>query len=247
MNDMTGHNLPPQDEATFDQLTARTNALVEIAKKWAEERPEIADEDEATKGGDFLDQLRMQLKAIEAERKTIKQPHLDAAAAVDARYNPLKRPIEICADIIKTKLTAWLKKKDEEHRAKMLAAEQQRRAAEEAAKKAAAEAEQAQGAAAIDKQLAAEEAERKAQAAAREARQAAERPKVASAYGGRAKSLRPHTVVVIEDATKIPAKYLRMLCAKAYVTEALERAVKENPRAFQGVAGIKITEEKRAV
>jgi Arc/MetJ family transcription regulator len=79
---------------------------------------------------------------------------------------------------------------------------------------------------------------------------------VASAFGGRSTSLRSRTVVEIEDATKIPAKYLRRLCARSYVTEALQRAVREDVAAYsQGtedgglvstVPGIAIRKEKVA-
>jgi hypothetical protein len=250
-----GHNLPPETDATFDQLSSRTTALVENANRWIEERPEIGDDDQATKAGDFLDQLRSQIKEIEAERKTQKAPHMAAATAVDDKYNPLKRPVEIAGKFIKDKLTVWLKKQDE-------IKERERRAAEEVAHKAQEEADRAAAAAespegdAIGKAVAAEAAQKRAEETGRAAQRAAAAPKVASAYGGRSKSLRSHTVVEIEDATKIPAKYLRRLCARVYVTEALQRAVREDVSAYSTatedgglvstVPGITIRKEKVA-
>lgn len=245
MNDMTGHNRPPETDATYDQLSARTTALVENANRWIEERPEIADDAQATAAGDFRDQLRRQFKEIETERKAQKAPHTAAATAVDTKYNALKRPVEIAGGFIKDKLTVWLTKQD-------AIKEQERRAAEEVARKAQEEAARAAAAAespegdAIGKAVAAETAQKRAEETGRAAQRAAAGPKVVSAYGGRATSLRRRTVVEIEDATKIPAKFLRRLCSNAYVTEALQRAVRADPKTYEGVPGISIREERSA-
>lgn len=230
MNQMMGHNLPDDTEATLDALTARTNALVETADKWARERPEITSDDEARKAGDFLDQLRAQIREIEDERKRIKQPHMDAAKAVDERYNPLKRPVEMAGQLIKGLLTKWLQRQEalkaEERRRAEEKARKEREAAEKAAREAAAET------ASIAQKAAAEDAQRRAEEAEKSAKRAATGPKIASDYGRRSKSLRSRTIVEIEDATKIPAKFLRRLCAKSYVTDALERAVRDDVAAY---------------
>ena len=248
-----GHNLPPETDATFDQLSARTSALVENANRWIEERPELGNEAEAEKAGDFLDQLRKQSREIEAERKARKKPHSEAATAVDSKYNPLKRPVEIAGKFIKEKLTVWLEKQD-------AIKEEERRAAEAVARKAQEEADRAAQEAAekvsVENVVAAEDAQKRAEDAQRAERRTQAGPKVASAYGGRSKSLRTRTVVEIEDATKIPAKVLRRLCARVYVTEALQRAVREDVSAYSEktedggrastVPGIIIREERSA-
>ena len=254
-----GHNLPTEAEATFDQLQARTSTLVETANRWANERPEITNEEEAEKAGDFLDQLRKlgtdKTGAIDKARLAEQKPHTDAVDAIRERYRPVKRAVEIAAKLMKAKLTVWLNKKDAE-------AAEERRRADDVARKAREEAEEAKKRAedgegdVIGNTLRAEEAKKRAEDTDRAARRAQAGPKVSSAYGGRSKSLRSHTVVEIEDATKIPAKYLRRLCAAPYVTEALQRAVREDVAAYsQGtedgglvstVPGITIRKEKVA-
>lgn len=235
MNDMTGHNLPPEAEATFDQLQARTNALVETANRWANERPEITNGEEAEKAGDFLDQLRKlgadKTGQIDKARLAEQEPHTDKVEAIRERYRPVKRAVEIAMKLMKAKLTVWLNKKDAEAAEERRRTEEVARKAREDAATAALAAQQSEGDVVGDT-LRAEEAQKRAEEADRNARRAQAGPKVASAYGGRSKSLRSRTVVEIEDATKIPAKYLRRLCAAPYVTEALQRAVREDVAAY---------------
>ena len=259
MNDMTGHNLPPETEATFDQLQARTNALVETANRWANERPEIANEDEAEKAGDFLAQLRKlgadKTGEIDKARLAEQKPLTDEVEAIRERYRPVKRVVEISMKLIKAKLTVWLNKKDAEAIKERRRADEIARKAREDAERAAAEAEHGEGDV-IGNTLRAEEAQQHAEETDRAARRAQAGPKVASALGGRSTSLRSRTVVEIEDATKIPAKYLRHLCARDYVTEALQRAVREDVSAYSQetedgglvstVPGITIRKEKVA-
>ena len=227
-----GHNLPPEVESTFDQLSARTSALVENANRWANERPIIETETDSIKGGDFLDQLRTQIKEIEDERKARKKPHSEAATKVDAKYNPLKRPVEIAGKLIKGLLDVWLDKQREIQQALQRQAEEVARKAEAEALARLRAAEEETGGDVVGRTFAAEEAETRAKEVGRDARRAAAPPKVASAFGGRSKSQRSRTVVEIEDATKIPAKVLRRLCARVYVTEALQRAVREDVSAY---------------
>lgn len=235
MNDMIGHNLPTEAEATFDQLSARTSALVENANLWANERPEITNEEEAEKAGDFLDQLRKlgadKAGQLDKARLTEQQPHTERVEIIRERYRPLKRSVEIAMKLMKGKLTVWLNKKDAEAAEERRRADEVARKAREDAERAAAETEHGEGDV-IGNTLRAEEAQKRAEETDKAARRAAAGPKVASAYGGRSKSLRSHTVVEIADATKIPAKYLRRLCALLYVTEALQRAVREDVAAY---------------
>lgn len=245
---LPGNNNPPEAEAIFDQLQARTNALIENANLWANERPEITSEDEAEKAGDFLDQLRKlgidKTGAIDKARFAEQQPHTDKVAAVREKYKPIKRSVEIAIKLMRDKLTPWLEKKRLAQEAEQRAAERAAAKARETAERAAAEAEHGEGDV-IGNTMRAEEAQKQATEADKAARRAQAGPKVASAFGGRAKTLRLRMVVEIDDATKIPAKYLRRLCAQPYVTEALKRAVRDIGVAdFEAVPGITIREER---
>lgn len=239
-----GDNLPPEDEAAFDELSARTSLLIENANRWANERPVILSDEEATKAGDYLDQVRIQLKLVDAARKKAKQPWRDGAEKVDQRYNPFKRPLEIAGNMMKTLLTPWLADRAREQQAEQRKAEAIARKAQEEAEAMIREAEEKTGGDVVGRQVAAEEAVLHSGQATRDAVRAAKAPKVASAHGGRAKSFRVRIVVKITDPTKIPVRYLRALCAQSYVSEALERAVKTQPTFYANVAGIEITEER---
>ncbi|KKK66832.1 hypothetical protein LCGC14_2960140 [marine sediment metagenome] len=83
-----GHNLPPEVESTFDQLSARTSALVENANRWANERPIIETETDSIKGGDFLDQLRTQIKENAFNKKFI--DHLRTLFNVYVKGDPTR-------------------------------------------------------------------------------------------------------------------------------------------------------------
>lgn len=249
MNDLTGHNLPPEAEATFDQLQARASALVENANRWANERPEIRNEEEAERAGDFLDQLR-RLGAdkngqIDKARLAEQAPHTEAVAEIRERYGPVKRVVELSMKLMKGKLTVWLDKQEAIKEQERQRAEAEARKTQEEATRSETEVEKGTGDV-IGDTLRAEQAKDRAVQADRAVRRAQAGATVASAYGGRSKSLRRRTVVEIEDATKIPAKFLRRLCANAYVTEALQRAVRADPKTYEGVPGISIREERSA-
>ncbi len=239
-----GDNFPPDEEAAFDELSARTSELIENANLWANERPVILTAEEAVKAGDYLDQLRAQYKKVDAARKNAKKYWLDGAAKTDQRYNPEKRPIEIAGDLIKALLKPWLEDRAREQEAKQREAEAIARKAQADAEAKERAAKEETGGDVVGRQMAAEQAVDRAKQAEREAHRAAAPARVESAHGGRAKSFRTRTVVKITDPTKIPVKYLRALCAQPYVAEALERAVKSQPSFYKDVAGIEITEER---
>lgn len=243
-----GDNVPPADEANLDELKARTEALTDTANLWAKERPEITNEEEAEKAATFLAQLRAQFKKIENERSRVKAPHLAACKAVDDRYNPLKRPIEIAANLITDKLSLWLKNKAAIAERARLEAEAKARREREAAEAAARAAEQ-EGQDKIRAKVAAEEAARRAEEAEAAAAKAQAPVKVGNLYGGRSTSLRTYTVIELVDVTKIPARTLKRLCDEPYVQEALLRALRnhlEIARAI-GEAAVIVRDEQRAV
>jgi hypothetical protein len=176
----------------------------------------------------------------------VKAPFLAAAKAVDDRYNPLKRPVEIAANLIKDKLGVWLKRKAAIAERERLEAEAKARREREAADAAARAAEQ-EGQDKIRAQVAAEEAAKRAEEAEAAAVKAQAPVKVGNLYGGRSTSLRTHTVVTIEDVTLIPARALKLLCAKPYVIEALVRALREDLVTARITLGVRVIDDRKAV
>ena len=129
-------DLPPHERADAE-LTAQREAMA----KWVAEIGKIATQEQANKAGNFADAFAKLEKSSEEARKSEKQPHKEAADAVDAKWQPVvKRAAE---------LKTWAKKATEPfliaERARIAAEE---RAAAEARAKAAREAEEARRAAA---------------------------------------------------------------------------------------------------
>jgi hypothetical protein len=242
-----GDNLASADEATLDELKARTEALTDTANRWVTERKVIASEEDAIKAKTFKDQLLAQQKIVEAERKKAKQPFLDGGLAVDNLYNPLKRPCEIAYELVNGMVTVWLKKKEAQAEMVRKQAEAKARAEREKADALAREAAQ-EGADRVRAQIAAEEAAKRAKDAEAAVKVAAAPSKVASLYGGRSSSLRTHWRIEIDDVTKIPARTLKRLCDRPYVKEALIRALREEGvDVARGTLGVRVIEDRKAV
>jgi colicin import membrane protein len=227
-----GHNLPPEP-TPFERLKERAEKCVDVANRWANERPEIKTEEDAEKAADFLRQLRALVSGdkalLEVARKAENKPHEDVVKANNERYRPVVAKVKLAFDLVRKLNDVWLVKKqaaiDAAKKKAADEAEAARKSAEEAQRKVA----QETGGDVIGRQFEAEEAKRKADEAERVAAQAQKATaKTGSAYGARSVSLRTRTIIEIKDVTKIPAKTLKQLCDKPYVREALERALREN-------------------
>lgn len=225
---MLGHNNPPED-------FARVNDLVATADRWKAERPVIETDDVAEKAQAFLDQLRSCAKDIEKARKADKQPHMDAAKAVDELYKPQVDRLTAAANIIKGLLTDFLRKKEDERRR---VEEERRRAAEEARRKAE---EASREAASVDQQVAAQKARGDAEAAAKVAEQTA-KSRAQVTGQGRTVSLRTRRVAVIVDQGKVYRKFRD----HPSVIEALQKLVNAEVRAGKSVPGVEVREEQAA-
>ena len=99
-----GANHPPAEDA----FALRVEKLVAATNAWATHVPKITDLDTSKKCRDFIAQVTEEWDALEAERKTQKKPHDDAAAAVQARFSPLLRRLQVAKDLLKGKLGTWL-------------------------------------------------------------------------------------------------------------------------------------------
>lgn len=200
MNDLPpplGHNNPPVvDPAILDAAKAKVSEWADAAGEWLV-RGRVDTDADASDLKDMIDGSRKVGKAIEDARKKAKEPHTEAAKAVDAAFRPLTAAMEKVVERLRPILTDFLGRKEAEEcarRAEMAAeAERQR---QEAARLAAAAAERNDVLGETAAQLAAAEAEKLAEVAAAEVKVS-----VASASGGgsRATALRSRRVVGIDN------------------------------------------------
>lgn len=190
-----GHNQPPSPiELIRAELTEGHGALVErcaLITGMAERLPTSCDDDDtANRLTEAVKTCTAFTKAAEAARKVAKQPHLDAAGAVDAFFVKMTRAVDGMKATMSDMLTAYQKRlaELERQRREAIAAEERRiaREAEAAAREAARVAREAREAeerraaearAAIERQQG--EARRKAEAE-EAARQEAERARLAA-------------------------------------------------------------------
>lgn len=197
MNDFTNAPVTPAPEE-------RVNNLVEAANVWAKALSEIKDAETAGKCEDFLTQLRAEWGAVEAQRKTDKKPHDDAAKAVQERYTPLLALLETAALMMKGLKETWL-----QHEKKRIA-EAAKAAAEEAERTAKAAADAAAAAGTTVQSVVAVEATAKAaeKAAKTAARMAAARPMVKGELSQRSSGLVVRWSAEITDYGEALAHYM---------------------------------------
>lgn len=127
IEELIGSNNPPSEEAAADEIDSAISAAMR-----ALETP-VEHQSDCDRLANHRDRLAKMYKANEDQRKTAKQPHMDAAKAVDDRFKPILAKIEDAGSKVKKAITAWLLKEEERIRrealAKMKAEEDARRAA----------------------------------------------------------------------------------------------------------------------
>lgn len=236
-----GHNNPPPyDAAALAALRTEVVGCQTANAEW-KAKPIEAKAD-AEKANDFLTGVRGLFKRVEERRKADKEPHAEAAKAVDAAFKPLLDALEQIGADIKAKLTAFAVAEEARIKAEAAAA---RAAAEEAARLAA---EEAAKAAARGDMLAEMEAQQAADAAAKAAEKTAREParaQIASATGaGRTASLRVSRKAAVANILLLFNHYRN----HPDVTETLLRLANADIRAAKGadvkIPGINIIEEK---
>lgn len=242
MNDTPamGHNLPDN----FAALEARTDELIAGANRAAGSVTEITDEETADRFKDFLEQLLTARNEVDGERKTQKQPHLDAGKAVDDRFKPLLARLDTAKGVLNPRLTTYMqaKKAREDAEARRLAEEAERKRKE--AEEAAAAAEAAEGDSIVDDRIRAQELEQDAATAKKVADQAARAPtRVRGDYSKRAAGLRTTYKGRITDPDAVWRQYKH----NAGVRDALQKAVNADIRAGKrGIYGVEVYAEQTA-
>lgn len=243
-----GDNRPPLfDPDVMAKLLDRSKELMQVGQVW-KDHGAIKTEEDAGKLNDFLAQARAQIKAIEERRKEQKQPHLNAATAVDEAFNPLKTPVQDLGKALGAVHTAYLvekqRKLDEQREAERAEAKRKQDEADAAAAKAAEEGDE----------IAKAQAEAAKKAADKEAKQAA-KPAVArvasGSGGGRTASLRTYHEATIDKP--LPAfAWFRDNRPEAWekITDLLKSLAEGEHRSATGVKeipGVTFKEVKRAV
>lgn len=228
---VAGHNNPPE-QSILDQIAD----LYDEAKNWADGEPITSQE-----MADAITLLREQIheagKKADAERIAEKKPHDDAAAAVQAKFNPFIQPKKGKVDLAKAALddllTPWRKKKADE------AAAEARRIAEEAeaARAAAQEAMRASSG-----NLAAREEAEAVLAEAKKLEKTAKRADKAATTGT---GLRTYWVVeMVDQEAALDWAYNRAPGDFITAAQALAEAVVR--QGVRQVPGFVVREEKRA-
>ncbi len=234
-----GHNNPP--EPTPLEAARETISLLDCeAANWFDGTP-IENQRQADDVARLLDAARKAEKQFDASRKLEKQPHDDAAKAVDAEWKPVITEAKRIVEVAKAAQTPWLIKMDEEKRALERATREEAERAEAAARKLADEA---------DGSLAGAKAR---DAAIEDAKRAAEVARIAASDKAGAKgagmartvSLRTTWRSIVEDRRAL-LNHIAKTDPEA-LTEFVEgwaaRAVRKGER---DVPGVKVYEERAA-
>lgn len=185
---------------------------------------------------DIVDRALRLAKDIEENRKMVKQPHMDAAQAVDAAYNPLRDSVTAAAKTVKGLIESWMIA--EKRKAEAEAAEA-RRKAEEAARAAEEVDPFLQDAKAL--------AEVHATAAIAEVKALASNQVTSAAGVSKASSLRKVRTAVVTDSKTLVLHYHDhpdVLGAALKVANAMVRASKGGP---VNIPGIEVKEEEKLV
>ncbi len=231
-----GHNNPP---TPFDEAAAEINGLYDEAKNWLDGKG-VQSEADADGVAKLLDMLRKAEKRADGLRKEEKQPHDDAAKAVQEKWKPIIARVSLAADACKGALTPYLAKKEAVQRAEAEARRQEAEAAERAAREAFKETR-------VDDLEGREQAERLNELADDLGKQAARAGKAKPhAKGGtRAIGLRTYRRAEVTDATAF-AKYVwqhHRADLTAFLTGLAQRLVDGKQ---DGLPGVTVHEDKRA-
>lgn len=136
MSATIGHNRPADPFVLFSESIE--DLLVE-ANNYLDGK-EIENEGQEQAVASILTRLRREANAADDQRKAEKKPHDEAAAAVQAKWQPLLKKADMAVQAAKAALSSFLQKKEGAQRAAAQAArqeaEQQAAAAREAAEKA---------------------------------------------------------------------------------------------------------------
>ena len=212
-----GNNPPIVDPEVLARETARVAEFADAAGDWLD-LADISTVEQAGKLKDFIDGARKVWKDIDAARKAAKQPHADAAAAVDTAFRSNLLVVENIIAKLKPKQTRWLEREAARQRAEQARAQAEAKAAAEEAERLRLAAEARNDVAGI---TAAEIAAKDAAAAAKEAARSVSVKIESATGGGKATGLRPQRYVVIDN---INVAFMQVRDSRD-VRDAIEKAL----------------------
>lgn len=179
---MIGHNAAPAHAEKRADILQRLQKFLEGADIWAAR--DALDAETAPRARDFLAGAKKLQREADDARKEEKQPHSDAAKAVDDYWWGVIERIGAVADVVAPKLEAFLREEKKRAAEAKAEAERQRAELEAQARARAADAAMAQSESArIQAEADAKEMTRQAAAAETAARKAAGPVRVGSATG----------------------------------------------------------------
>lgn len=196
------------------------------------------DADNAPLYRDALAEGTQLTKTTETERKAVKQPHLDAAAAVDTDFRPIGEELAATIGKLRSRLTAFAEAEERRRRAEAARAAEEARQLQEEAQRLAEAADGGDPFAQVGK----EDAEHDAALATLQADQAAKMataaPSVGSSAGYRAGSLRTVRKAKVTDAVAMVtyfASHPSVIAEAEKLANSAIRAARGGPIAIPGV------------
>lgn len=234
-----GHNNPP--EPTPLEAAKELISLLDVeASAWFDGEP-IKNQKQADEVARLIDAARKAKQQFDKDRKAEKQPHDEAAKAVDAAWKPVIADAERILEIAKAAQTPWLIRLDEEKREREEAA---RKEAEAKAAEARRLAQESDGslAAAKARDAAIEEA-KAAEAAAQRA--ANEKAAAKGAGMSRAIGLRTTWRSIVEDRRAI-LNHIAKTDPAALTSFVEDWAAKAVRKGIRELPGVNIYEERSA-
>lgn len=223
-----GHNGAPP--SPLEIVTKEVEDIYGEAVQWLDGLT-IDSQDLADGVAHLLKMLRTAEKRADEARKAEKQPHLNAAKAVDEAYRPIIDKAKLATETCKTALKPWLKQQEAEKRE---AAERARQEAE-AKTQAARAAMQATDSTNLEARAVAEELVKNAKQAERVADRASNDTAKAGKLG-RAVSLRTTYVAVMTNSAEALRHYKQTNpdAIKATLQSLAERDIRAGRRSIPG-------------
>lgn len=132
-----GHNQPPEP-TPIEEARELLSAIETEASAWFD-GADIENDAQADEVSRIIDMARKAATKFDKQRKEAKQPHMDAAKAVDAAWKPLADATTRIVEVAKGALTPWLMAKEAEKRERERAEREKAEAAAAEARRLAAE------------------------------------------------------------------------------------------------------------
>lgn len=242
-----GHNNPPSlREVLAENYSGLTQEVEAIADKANGAPKKVTSEDDLTKVGDIVKDVRQLAKRIDQARVAQKEPYLQGGRDVDAFFKVLTERLDRIATALQDRATVYQREKAAEERRKREEEARRLREEEERQREIARKAEEANRnkTAAKHEDKAEEIATRAAEVEAAAQASAADLTRVRS-MSGTVATARTEWSFEITDFNEIPLEILRPYLARADVEKAIRTFVRVNKNSLV-LPGVRIFEDVKA-